>query len=78
MKNLFTLLFLLASNSFVLRVCYASPNADRGHYLYAPANDQPLANVAIQKAVVALQESAYITVNPVLLGLAVKDILIHS
>lgn len=66
--NQFMLFLLLVSNSFVLRICNASSNT----HLHGPTNQQPLAKIAIQKAVISLNESAYITATRLLLGFQVK------
>ncbi|KAI3765977.1 hypothetical protein L2E82_16024 [Cichorium intybus] len=43
------------------------------HHHHAPASEQPLAKIAIQKALIAVQESACITANPLLLGCEGED-----
>ncbi|CAI9280523.1 unnamed protein product [Lactuca saligna] len=50
-----------------------TPPNHHHHLHHAPASEQPLAKIAIHKAVNALQESACITANPLLMGCQGED-----
>ncbi|XP_023743653.1 nucleotide pyrophosphatase/phosphodiesterase [Lactuca sativa] len=74
-SNLFTVLFLLVSNAFVYGICDASSysslvSSSLDHQLHAPnpITEQPLAKIALHKAIIALHASASVRVNPTLLG----------
>nr|XP_043616361.1 nucleotide pyrophosphatase/phosphodiesterase-like [Erigeron canadensis] len=75
-----TLFFLLISNAFIHRsVCHASSSYSQAEssyfdsHLHVLTSEQPLAKIAIQKTVLALHESAFISAKPSVLGLKGKD-----
>ncbi|XP_052626403.1 probable inactive purple acid phosphatase 27 [Lactuca sativa] len=80
-KNNLLTLFLLLSTFFVSKLSNALSNSHltgtppnhHHHHHHAPASEQPLAKIAIHKAVNALQESACITANPLLMGCQGED-----
>ncbi|KAL7606318.1 hypothetical protein Lser_V15G17390 [Lactuca serriola] len=80
-KNNLLTLFLLLSTFFVSKLSNAlsnrhltgTPPNHHHHHHHAPASEQPLAKIAIHKAVNALQESACITANPLLMGCQGED-----
>lgn len=79
MNKLLIVLLCFVSNTFVYRVSHASSSYSRlvsishdYHFIHAPIGEQPLAKIAIQKAVIAIHESASVRVNPFLLGFQVK------
>lgn len=84
-KNNLLTLFLLLSTFFVSKLSNALSNSHltgtppnhHHHHHHAPASEQPLAKIAIHKAVNALQESACITANPLLMGCQVKNGLFY-
>lgn len=72
-NNLLTLLFFLVSNDFAYGVWHATshPSLVSGldpHVDHASIGEHPLAKIAIRKVVIALNESATIRVNSLLLG----------
>ena len=83
MNKLLILFLLLVSNGFVYRFCDASLFYSRlissgleNRLPRAPIGEQPLAKIAIHKAVFALHKSASIRAKPFLLGLKVQILLL--
>ncbi|KAK1422387.1 hypothetical protein QVD17_25476 [Tagetes erecta] len=77
-NNLLTLLLFLVSNNFAYGVRHASSHTSLvsgldPHLDHASIGEHPLAKIAIRKAVVALNESASIRVNHLLLGSKGED-----
>lgn len=68
----------MVSNAFIFGVSHASTSYSRllssglDHHIHAPIGEQPLAKIAIHKAVLALHRSASICANPFLLGVKAK------
>ncbi|KVH98147.1 Iron/zinc purple acid phosphatase-like C-terminal domain-containing protein [Cynara cardunculus var. scolymus] len=75
MDNLFTVFLLLSSKAFLWRVCHASSHSSliRNDLGGRSIDEQPLAKIAIYKAVILLHESASIQADPLLLGLEGED-----
>ncbi|KAI3764735.1 hypothetical protein L2E82_14748 [Cichorium intybus] len=76
--NLFTVLLLLVSDASVNRFCHAFSvsrlvNSGLDHRLRAPIGEQPLAKIALHKAVIAVHASATVRVSPSLLGIKGED-----